>query len=723
MDSQLTADAVFTPGSIPTVGYAERRPELVKRIRQALQTPGLAVLIVGPLAVGKSAISLHELRKVFGTVIRTRCDPQMGPSDLVRAAVGPAKGSPSMRNVARLLEEKHAAWLIEDADHLATEALAELPGLIKAFIDLGARKPQKLVVTGSPGLGHALGRKDLSNRLIQIALPRWEDAELDDVMNVGCELLNLEIPEALRNPIRHLASGLPGMCQELCLELCRARAVERGAKKTVVFTRADLSVALVAWLRAWRPKLENTVERALRDRPSKSGGPALRPLVLRALAELGPAGGTRSEIVAQVRRHRETSPRHVKGALSSLAGSNGELLFMDPAIQRYAFQLPVQRAYVLALTPTTSGYRLPRNADDDDYLAWAHYRLGVIAQTSGRADDAEAWQELADEVLRRTGNKWGRAAVHRQLGAVARQRGQPDRARAEYAKARDATEGEHLTQATYERNMGTVALETGAYEEADDHLRTALAAWDESVDPRGTASIHLDLGQLDLFRGRTDDAQRHTTEALERYQKLGDRAGVARACAVLGATAADRGQLRDAEVLYGRALPIFEELGDQQGLAALYSQLGLLAQSNGDLDSAMSWYETALKMVHAIGSEPAIASALHELGLVRHRRGDLAEAEALYRRSLDVGEDLGLSHSNAATYHQLGLLAKEQGNLMAMKAWFQRSLDANTELDDTPGIGRALLQLAWVASQEGAQTELTTLLGELQLLLDKLNRG
>jgi len=350
-------------------------------------------------------------------------------------------------------------------------------------------------------------------------------------------------------------------------------------------------------------------------------------------------------------------------------------------------------------------------------LAFLH-RLGLVAQTRGRLDDAESLRRECLAVAERHAVAATVALCHEQLGVIAQARGRTRDARDAYRKALDIARtvpADALVARCYQR-FGAIELDAGAVEAAfnwsvnaldkaeqlDKRRKVAVGSFslgaiagargdtvsaaalsglasasiEESVDLLRVAgdSLHQ-LGRVYLLRDEPETAKRMLDDAREVGRILGDRLMVARCRLTMGRLHHRSGEYDSAYQCYADHLDVADELGDRPGVADCYQHLGELAQHQDDLDRAAEWNRKALDIAESLGDQKRIAGTHQRSGALSLRRGMAGQAEQEYRGALEIAERLDDDALTVTCRLGLGEVARQRGDLDAAAGIYQRCLD------------------------------------------------
>jgi predicted ATPase/DNA-binding CsgD family transcriptional regulator/predicted negative regulator of RcsB-dependent stress response len=250
---------------------------------------------------------------------------------------------------------------------------------------------------------------------------------------------------------------------------------------------------------------------------------------------------------------------------------------------------------------------------------------GALAYALGRPEEAEqlCWQSLA--LYRQLGDPQGSGLTLYWLAVVACWSKQ------DYALAKSlAEESFNLHFSIHDKSgmadalmiSGYVALNQGAYAEAQRFLEQGLAYFNEASDSWGVAYALQDLGRLLLEQELYDAALKR----LEESQRIST------------------------------------QLGYIKGIAYVLSLKGQIFLKQGDSAAARASIEEALAKHRERGQHSGTAEALMLLARVSQATGTYAEAQRLYMESLALLEPLHELRLQVLCMEGLGMVALSQGN-------------------------------------------------------------
>ena len=263
--------------------------------------------------------------------------------------------------------------------------------------------------------------------------------------------------------------------------------------------------------------------------------------------------------------------------------------------------------------------------------AWAWFAaerpvlLAELTRAAGAGFDRQAWQlgwGLFHFLLR--DGHWSDLLASQELGLAVATR-----------------LGNRSAQAHAHRRLFPPLAQLGRFDEADEHLRTALALYSELGDDVNRAHTLTDINRSLGLRERYAEALPLALAAADLFEASGHPVGQAVA---LNLAAWDlTGLGRHAESLrYGRrTLDLLQDGGDRHTLAAACDTVGFAHHSQGEHRAAIAWYERALALFQALGDRfPASVTLVH-LGEAYAAEHDRPAARAAWRQALDILDGLG----------------------------------------------------------------------------------
>ncbi|RSN24863.1 SARP family transcriptional regulator [Amycolatopsis sp. WAC 01416] len=200
--------------------------------------------------------------------------------------------------------------------------------------------------------------------------------------------------------------------------------------------------------------------------------------------------------------------------------------------------------------------------------------------------------------------------------------------------------------------------------------QTALTAADRLDDPNAQAICHHLLGRGQAILHQYEEAFEHLHTALRRYADLGDLGGQAAIRFSLTQVCMQRERPAEAVDHCSVALELYRASGNPVWEAFSLSALGGCEALLGRYPQSLTHCREALELLHTLGNQDGAAHTLRCLGYVHHQQGEHADAVGCLRDALALFRELGDNYHEADTLHKLGdALQADDRSGQALAAW------------------------------------------------------
>ena len=214
-------------------------------------------------------------------------------------------------------------------------------------------------------------------------------------------------------------------------------------------------------------------------------------------------------------------------------------------------------------------------------------------------------------------------------------------------------------------NIGFILIKLGRFEEAETHLRRAIA-----LNPQGR-DAHLNLGEALYNQARHEEALEATRVAIEQAPDLSE------AYANLGVILKALGRYDEAIDALAQAA-VLDPASPQA--AELHVHMGQAAQKNGQPEAAAGYYIQALEL------DPHHAQALHWLAMLRAKQQRFDEALELFQRLIDIDPNDATAHGD------MGLVLFYLGRSAEALQSFDQALSLDPTLENARANREAVLK-------------------------------
>jgi tetratricopeptide (TPR) repeat protein len=371
----------------------------------------------------------------------------------------------------------------------------------------------------------------------------------------------------------------------------------------------------------------------------------------------------------------------------------------------YAIRL-VLRRHRLALIAAAAGVTL--------LAAWAATLSVMYARQARLLTEVTAARDESQGLQRAFGHLLTNVAELGRGADLSLRREVVDRA----AKTAEADlSGRPAAWAEAEDAIGRTYQQLGLYEEAERHLRAALASRIDlhGREHREVATSLTHLANLLGDRARGAEAEPLYREALDlRRRLLGDEhPEVAESMHHLAIVLQSREEYEAAVELHRQTLDLQRRLlgPDHADIALSLTGLGYALFNQRDYVEAEKCFREALAMRLRLVAEPQrdVAGCRVDLGKALYEQGRLEEAEPLLRSALATFRQLlGPAHDNSAwAAHRLGLVLTARGRFDEAEPLLREALAVygQTLGDETEYTGFVLESLAELLVRTGRRPE------------------
>jgi predicted ATPase/class 3 adenylate cyclase len=279
-------------------------------------------------------------------------------------------------------------------------------------------------------------------------------------------------------------------------------------------------------------------------------------------------------------------------------------------------------------------------------LAGALWRFWWLRGHIGEGRD-ELEAALALDEPRDGAQTSARAAALDGAGVLAETQGDTDRAQAlhEQALAISRANDDPVGIAHALGNLGVVAFDRRDYDSAVALLDESLTLARETGNDFLIATALNDLGRVAYEQGDLERAETLYRESLALRRRIGSESDIARALNNLGGVALQMGDFEHAATLFGESLELYRTVSDPWGAAGAMINLALAARDQGDASRATALFAESLERFREAGDTRNSALALLSLAETERQTADHEASAAHYREAIaafrDVDDPLG----------------------------------------------------------------------------------
>lgn len=191
--------------------------------------------------------------------------------------------------------------------------------------------------------------------------------------------------------------------------------------------------------------------------------------------------------------------------------------------------------------------------------------------------------------------------------------------------------------------------------------REVIAHLGTKMDPELHRLCLRNMASLAMRRGDFEEAHRFRQTILEKLDRKQHPVRYARARLDLGVTLLEMGKEQAARTHYLAALEMFRDEGYHLGLAHAYNNLGVFYHKQERHEEAGEYLQYALEIYQRMGSNWYASTALANLGNLSYRLGDVAQQRIYDEQAIQLARKSGNIRSLARTFNSYGLAEERQG--------------------------------------------------------------
>jgi tetratricopeptide (TPR) repeat protein len=257
-------------------------------------------------------------------------------------------------------------------------------------------------------------------------------------------------------------------------------------------------------------------------------------------------------------------------------------------------------------------------------------------------------------------------------------------------------------------DLGEALMDVGEFAEAEEVLREAIAAGDESGDHRLRADAALGLILVEFYADPRPEwslrADRIAHSGIPVFELFNDAAGLAKAWRVLGAVHATALRYGQAAAAVARATAYARAAGDLRQERRNTASFAVAAVY-GPTPVPLAIVECSRIVAEATGDQRTVGLVLGALAHLEAMQGDFEQARAHARQARTTLEDLGNSMLAASTSLEAGAVELLAGNPQEAERLIRRDVAELEGMGATYLLSTATALLAQAVAAQGRDAE------------------
>jgi hypothetical protein len=389
-NKRLKSTDVFTPTKPATHTYVERSA-VNTQIHEALDTPGMQIILYGHSGCGKTTLIHNILKTRPWNQITTRCTKKMTYDQIildafdqlspfvttkrifskvkgvqaststsyasikasVKATMSESKGGELTRvlppqltpnRLANFLGAANCCWVLEDFHKVATDEKVNIAQIMKIFMDMSVDYEHlKIIAIGAVDTARQVIECDpeLQNRVSEINIPLMSDHEIHSIIKLGGDSLSMSFEPALKNMIVEYSNGLASICHQLCLNICFNMNIRSTVYRTRPIDIEELEPAVKKYVTNSSDTMKDSFTKALAKKRKQTYHDC--ELILRDLVRYPFNDGANfNEILDSIKeKYKQYATEWLEKYLLELQNeSRGNVLRFDGSTGKYQYENP-----------------------------------------------------------------------------------------------------------------------------------------------------------------------------------------------------------------------------------------------------------------------------------------------------------------------------------------------------------------------------------------------
>jgi GTPase SAR1 family protein len=390
---------VFTPASIAKYTFIEREDKVNTKLVDALNTPGMQIVLYGHSGCGKTTLLINKLNHTYEDHIITRCMEGMTFDSIIfhafdmlnkfyvetsqiskentnsasitasyiaikgslNAEIKTAESVTSKRimpiqltpqRLAQFIGEANCCWVLEDFHNVNSVEKRKVSQLMKIFMDSASDYPNlKIIAIGAVDTAKEVieYNSEMKNRVREIYVPLMNNQEIAKIIYKGEELLNISFRPRVVQDIISYSSGLPSICHSLCLSICNLVGLVETSEKEMIFTDEEFSKAVDSYVEANSDTFKSVIDKALKvHRVIKYEN---AKIILNSMLNLNKDEISPADILKDIHTTIPEYPSSNLGKFLKLLTlpERGEILIYNINSNKYSFSTPFLKAFTYCI--------------------------------------------------------------------------------------------------------------------------------------------------------------------------------------------------------------------------------------------------------------------------------------------------------------------------------------------------------------------------------------
>jgi len=249
--------------------------------------------------------------------------------------------------------------------------------------------------------------------------------------------------------------------------------------------------------------------------------------------------------------------------------------------------------------------------------------------------------------------------------------------------------------------LGDILCRRGAFEEAEEVIRSALGLFGEISDVEGEIASLAVLGRILRHTGRNAKALILLEGCAQRARELDSPVTLCCVLGILGSLKLQMGYSAASRECFGEEIVLAEKHGLRRREAAALLNMLNLCRSAGEIEEALRYYHRLVEVAEETGDSNAIGIASNSMGAILAEKADFEGALECFKAYLDASEKKNSMHGIVTATCNMGVAYRMMGDHMQAMDCFMTVIDISTHMKNHKNVAIAYSNIGRLFSEMG----------------------
>jgi len=323
--------------------------------------------------------------------------------------------------------------------------------------------------------------------------------------------------------------------------------------------------------------------------------------------------------------------------------------------------------------------------NDDNGLATAYNRIGLILKNRGKYTEALASYNKALAIEKKQGYRYGISRAKNQIGGIYILTKRYELAIPFFKESIRILNaiGQEPKTAIKKFNLAICYNNIGDLKKANQYYLEALRVYEKAKRKNKMAKCYLGLGSLHQRANNFNKAHEYLLKAKTIFESNGNKKSLIKVYSDLGLLYFKIKEYKTSIHFYKKSLHLKKTLGTTKDIQATYNNLGLVMLSNFQEDSAKVYFDYSLQISEKVQDVNTQSLVYNNLGLLHYKAKDYRKALEFFQKSLSFPEHLIGKYNQRNALENISFAYAKLGNYEKAFQHYQQYNKAKDALESS----------------------------------------